>query len=307
MAAAQATERRPAANLTRAAGLLEGLLFGIYPLLPHRAINRAAERLARSTRPRWLVARGIDGWIRYAGIDMADVEPRAYRSIEDFFLRRLRPAARPLADGIVSPADGILVARGTIDRHTTLRVKHECLSLGRLVNGDRFDLPLAGYVAGHFSTIFLTPHGYHRLHMPASGELVDCRWLPGRYFPQNDRAGRHLRHVLERNERLVLRCRQAGGPELLLVLVGASLVGGIELAALPRRAWRADAAVPLGGAAVKGEEIGHFRFGSTVVLIVGPGPTPVGPMSPGCAIRIGEALYADADRRPRERGAPDEG
>lgn len=269
-----------------------------YGLLPHRLLNRAAARLARVCRPRWAVDAAIRLWIRHACIDMRDFEERSYSSVEDFFLRRLRPGARPLAEGFVSPVDGRVVGGGAIESDTVLHVKGRRVSVGGLVNGRRHDLPLRDYEGGTYTAIFLSPHGYHRIHMPVNGQLVGCHWVPGRFFPQNEAALRHISGVYERNERAVLRCRIDGGPEFLLVLIGASLVGGIHLEGMSRSAWIRPEPVALSRQRVKGEEIGHFTFGSTVVVLMRRGSVRRLLPGHGTNIRMGEALFELAGRPP---------
>lgn len=268
--------------------------FRIYGYLPHRLINRTAMKIAGARWPRKAVDAAVQAWIDRAGIDMGDFEARSYDSITDFFLRRLRPGARPLAPGFVSPVDGLLVGAGAIDPARPLRVKGQRISVARLVNGRVHDLPLSAYEGGLFATLFLSPAGYHRIHMPEDGEILDCRWIPGRYFPQNEDALRHIHGIYERNERAVLRCRRSSGEEFMMVLVGASLVGGIHLEGISRRAWIKPGAVPLGRKVARGEEIGHFAFGSTVVVLL---PRSMeGRVIPAASspVRMGEALWERA-------------
>lgn len=269
--------------------------FRIYRYLPHRLINLTAMKIAQTRWPRPAVDAAVQTWIRRAGIDMRDFEERSYDSVDDFFLRRLRPGARPLASGLVSPVDGLLVGAGAIERDRPLRVKGQRISPARLVTGRVHELSLAAYEGGAFATLFLSPAGYHRIHMPEAGELLDCRWIPGRYFPQNEDALCHIHGIYERNERAVLRVRLDSGQEILMVLVGASLVGGIHLEGISRREWIRRSAVPIRRRAEKGEEIGHFAFGSTVVLLF---PRPfAGRMIPAIssAVRMGEALWEQTD------------
>jgi phosphatidylserine decarboxylase len=268
--------------------------FRLYRYLPHRLINLTAMGIAQARWPRPVVDAAVRAWIRRAGIDMSDFEERSYDSVDDFFLRRLRPGARPLAPGLVSPVDGLLVGAGPIELCRPLRVKGQRISPARLVTGRVHDLPLAAYEGGSFATLFLSPEGYHRIHMPEAGEIIDCRWIPGRYFPQNEDALRHIHGIYERNERAVLRVRLDAGEEFLMVLVGASLVGGIHLEGISRREWVRPSAVPLRRRAAKGEEIAHFAFGSTVVLLFPR--SAAGRLIPALSspVRMGEALWEQA-------------
>lgn len=239
-----------------------------YGVLPHHLLNRTLARLTSAQKPKWAVQTAIKTWSRLAGIELADFEDRRFASVDDFFLRKLRDGARPVHEGFVSPADGQLVDAGTLSQGRTLLVKGQALSIERIVNAGLYDLDLAPYVGGSYAVVFLTPRGYHRAHMPCDGVLHDVRWIPGRFFPQNETALRHIPRVYERNERAVLRCVSAQGQEFLLVMVGASLIGGIHLQAAPRTAWAKRGAYALARSYTKGEEIGHFAFGSTIVVLL---------------------------------------
>jgi phosphatidylserine decarboxylase len=254
------------------------LFLRAYRFLPHAMINRATARLMRAERPRWLVDAAIRAWIARDGIDMADYQEEAWPSVERFFLRRLKPGARPLGEGLVSPVDGRVVDVGTIRRGRTILVKDRPISVERLVNGRRHALPLADYEGGHYAVIFLSPRGYHRVHMPFAGTLTARQWLPGRFFPQNDDALVHIDAVYERNEREVLSLDVEGSGPALLVMVGASLVGGIHVGGLRRRD--------------KGEELGHFSFGSTVVLLFRRGAVKRLAVTHGQALVMGQSIGA---------------
>src|SRR5207244_2421179 len=137
-------------------------------------------------------------------------------------------------------------------------------------------------------TLFLRPKGYHYVHAPASGVLEDVRWIPGRFFPQNEDALDHIDRVYERNERAVLRLRLPTGDEILMVMVGASVVGGIHVDGIAD--VRQARVIPVGRAVEKGGEIGHFSFGSTVVTILPRGLVSTPAPAIGTVFRMGETL-----------------
>jgi phosphatidylserine decarboxylase len=197
------------------------------------------------------------------------------------------------------------VAADALGPGTVLPVKGERLSLERIVNGASPGvspaIDLSPYAGGRYAVLFLSPRGYHRIHMPFDGDLVDVRWHAGRFFPQNERALARITGVYERNERAVLRLRRASpksedNGELLVVLVGASVVGGIELAAAPRARWVGPAPAPLGAVYRRGDEIAHFTFGSTVIVLEPPegrGLAGAGPAA-GTDVRAGTRLWDDS-------------
>lgn len=240
------------------------LFLRAYGLLPHRLLGAATRRLMRASRPRWAVRAAVGWWIRRGRIDVAECVQEPWPTLEAFFLRRLRAGARPLAEGFVSPADGMVVGTGPIEQGTILQVKGSPLRLGRVLGASAAEV--AALAGGRYVTIFLTPDGYHRLHMPCAAEVAEVRWIAGRFFPQNADALRTIPRIYERNERAALRCVRPSGEVFWLVLVGASLIGGIELAGLPRATWARPGGHAWGRTLQKGEELGWFTFGSTVVI-----------------------------------------
>jgi phosphatidylserine decarboxylase len=262
-----------------------------YRFLPHRVLNRTAAALTAARSPAWAVQAAIQGWSRIEQIELQDFEPGPFASIDDFFLRRLRPGARPIGADFVAPCDGKLVASGSLSEQSMLTVKGQRLSLDQIVNAKRYDLDLEPYLGGTYAVVFLTPRGYHHVHMPCNGTIEDVRWIPGRFYPQNETALQHIPSVYERNERAVLRVRAEDGRELLLVMVGASLIGGIHLQALPRGDWIGLRATPIGKSFAKGERIGHFAFGSTVVAVLPRSPGREHRLCAGAEVRMGETLF----------------
>jgi phosphatidylserine decarboxylase len=260
-----------------------------YRFLPHRLLNRTTAALTAVVRPAWAVQAAIRTWSRVERIELDDFEPGPYASLDDFFLRRLRPGRRPIGSGFVSPADGQLVASGVLCQGSVLTVKGQRLSVDQIVNAKRYDLDLEPYLGGAYAVVFLTPRGYHHVHMPCDGSIEDVRWIPGRFYPQNETALSHIPGVYERNERAVLRARGSDGRELLLVMVGASLIGGIHLQALPRCEWVGDRPVYIGKRYTKGERIGHFAFGSTVIVLLPRGRDAR--LRAAAEVRMGETLF----------------
>ena len=260
-----------------------------YRFLPHRLLNRTTAKVTAATRPKWAVDAAVRLWTRRDQIELDDFEQRRFESLDDFFLRKLRPGARPLGNGFLAPADGNLVGRGIVRRGQPMVIKGQRLNMDRVVNAGIHDLNLDPYIGGRFAVVFLTPRGYHRVHMPVDGRVIDVRWIPGRYFPQNETALDHIPRIYERNERAVLRCEAKAGYEFLMVMVGASLIGGIVLHGLPREKWMRALPAAWNRSAAQGEELGHFAFGSTVVSILPMGVG--GSTASGDSIRMGQTLF----------------
>ena len=257
--------------------------------LPHHGISRLIGRLARSTKP--LVRRTfIEGFTRAYPVDMSEAQAGsldAYTSFNDFFTRALRPDARPIdADPrvAVSPADGKISQLGTIENGTLLQAKGHRYRLASLAG------PLAdGFDAAEFVTIYLAPSDYHRVHLPLAGELTDTYAVPGALFSVNAATEGAIEGLFCRNERLVCRFVTEHGP-MLVVLVGAMIVASIETVwAGPASPYAANVHDKHHLSLSKGDEIGRFLLGSTVICCLPPGAVLTS-ITAGAKVRMGEAL-----------------
>jgi phosphatidylserine decarboxylase len=268
-------------------------------LLPKRVLTRLAGRFA-NLRGGALTHAVIRKFVAHYGVDMAEAaDPRieSYASFNDFFTRALRPGARPLADApFVCPVDAAISQFGPIEHDQIFQAKGHSYSTRALVGGDqdlahRFD-------HGHFATLYLAPKDYHRIHMPCEGRLMRMIYVPGDLFSVNPVTARHVPSLFARNERVVCVFDTAHGP-FINVLVGATIVGSVAtvwhgVVNPPRtrdiREWRyADRNIVLG----KGEEMGRFLLGSTVVMLFPRNVVTFVPdWAPTRPVRLGEAMAA---------------
>ncbi|HSN71828.1 MAG TPA: archaetidylserine decarboxylase [Steroidobacteraceae bacterium] len=269
-------------------------------LLPKHALSRAMHALMRTRIP-WLKNLLIRGFLLFYDVDrgeMAQPEPLRYETFNAFFTRALRPAARPVAAGpdvLICPVDGTASQSGRITGDRILQAKGRTYSALELLGGDPESA--RHYADGEFACLYLAPHNYHRIHMPASGRLLRTIYVPGDLFSVNAATARAVPNVFARNERVVCEFDTEAG-RLAVVLVGALFVGSIEtvwageLNPPPRR--RRTPTVLMDGAGMtlgKGDEIGRFNMGSTVVLLGEPGRLRWRDgLLPGSTVRFGEQL-----------------
>ncbi|MFT3800697.1 MAG: archaetidylserine decarboxylase [Burkholderiaceae bacterium] len=268
-------------------------------LLPKQALTSFAGTIAGARGGRattWLIER----FIRKYRVDMSEAlepDPRHYPTFNEFFTRALRADARPIAEtALVCPVDGAISQFGPIERDRIFQAKGHDYSTRALVGGD--ETLAARFDDGHFATLYLSPRDYHRIHMPCDGRLRRMIHVPGELFSVNPATARGVPGLFARNERVVCEFDSARGP-FVLVLVGATIVGSMAtvwhgVVNPPRvgrvREWRYDdRSIVLR----KGEEMGRFLLGSTVVLLFPAGPMrfPAG-WAPGGAVRLGQAMIA---------------
>ena len=268
-------------------------------LLPQHLLSRVAGWLAELRHPRWLKDLMISGFIKAFGVNMSEAAepyPEAYPNFNAFFTRPLRAGARPLAEAdILCPADGCISQIGRIEEASLLQAKGRHYSTWSLLGGDQ--ARAAQFRNGCFATIYLSPRDYHRVHMPIAGELVATRYIPGKLFSVNGTTAAGVERLFARNERLVCYFDTAAGP-MAMVLVGAMVVAGIEtvwegqvappLRAMLQRDYRE---LPAPVRLAKGEEMGRFKLGSTVILLFPEGTMDWSPdYAAGTPTRLGQAL-----------------
>jgi phosphatidylserine decarboxylase len=269
-------------------------------VLPHHAISRFVGWL---TRIRWRPFK--NGFTRafMAGFkpdlsDAVEPDPYAYEHFNAFFTRALKPGARPLAGDartLVSPVDGTMSQSGRLDRNQVLQAKGRHYTIEALLAGAA-GLWAPRFASGSFATIYLAPYNYHRIHMPMDGTLQELWYVPGRLFSVNNTAARLVQDVFARNERLVLLFEGPAGP-FAVIFVGALNVGSMATVwhgdVTPRRP-RVVTALPVPPEAdrfrARGEEIGRFNMGSTVVLLFGPQLEQLEQIAPGATLRLGQRL-----------------
>ena len=240
----------------------------------------------------------IRWFIRRYGVDMDEAaapDPATYATFNDFFTRALRPGVRPLASAdLLCPVDGAISQLGAIEGDQIFQAKGHRYTAQALLGGDA--TLAARFRDGHFATLYLSPKDYHRIHMPCAARLTRMVHVPGDLFSVNPATAAAVPGLFARNERVVCCFEAAFGP-FALVLVGATIVGSMAtlwhgVVNPPRpgrtREWRYDdREVTL----QRGEEMGRFLLGSTVVLLFPPLPLRFNPAwSPGAGIRLGEAM-----------------
>jgi phosphatidylserine decarboxylase len=237
--------------------------------LPQHLVSRAVGRFAHSPLSKSI----IPVLIKRFAIDASQAEKPldAYETLNEFFTRRLKPGLRPIQGGakdVVSPVDGRVSAHGKILKGKLWQVKGKTYSLADLLNGDK--AMVERFTDGEFVTIYLSPQDYHRIHMPLGGKLVAASYVPGALFPVNDFAVRNVSNLFARNERLITYAETPAGL-MALLKVGATMVGSVKVVygdlttnvGAKRRSMKLDPTPRL----AKGDEVGRFEFGSTVVLL----------------------------------------
>jgi phosphatidylserine decarboxylase len=266
-------------------------------ILPQHALTRLTGALAASERP-WLRDRLISHFAAAYGVDMAEAARGLgeFASFNDFFTRELKPGARKLADSaafILSPADGAVSQLGTITGGRIFQAKGRDFTAAEIL-GHGADAA-ARFEGGSFITIYLSPKDYHRVHMPAEGQLRSSVYVPGDLFSVNAETAEGVDRLFARNERLACLFDGPDG-SFVSVMVGALIVAGIDTVwphhfaghgrAVVREAY-ADGTITLAA----GAEMGRFYLGSTVVLLFEPGRVEwLEGLKAGDPLRMGQAI-----------------
>lgn len=269
-------------------------------LIPQHTLSVLMHRLTRS-EVKWFknsFIRFITAKYKVNIGEAAQTDLEFFPSFNAFFTRQLRAGVRPIAEGqsvITSPVDGVISQIGNVVQGQIVQAKGREYSVLELLGGDaslakQFD-------QGQFSTIYLSPKDYHRIHMPLTGTLRKMIYIPGKLFSVNPRTARTVPKLFARNERVVTVFDTEQGP-IVMVLVGAIFVGSMETV------WSGQITPPYGKdiqhweyegeqaiTLQKGEEMGRFNMGSTVVILL-PVASPLfkPEFDAGTAIQLGQAM-----------------
>ena len=240
--------------------LSQRAFLGLQYALPHHLVSRVVRVF---TRVRFAPFKNLlIRWAtRHYGIDTEAAsrggDPAAYRSFNDFFTRELKPGARPLADAPwVCPADGVVSQAGAVEDQRILQAKGHDYSVAALLGAD--DAIASRLGNGTFVTVYLSPRDYHRVHMPAAGELVEQRDIDGRLFSVAPLTVENIPGLFARNARRVSIFRAASDRLFAVVLVGAINVSSMDTV------WdHGEHPTQID----RGDEMGRFNLGSTVIVV----------------------------------------
>lgn len=257
----------------------KNLYYVLLWLLPKNIASAFVGFLVSLNLPKTWTAWLIKGFIKVFGVNVAESKHpiEHFKSLQQFFIRELNDNARPInqeENSIVSPADGVISQEGVITNGKLIQAKGRTYSVLDLVK----DQALADTFAdGHFFTLYLSPKDYHRFHMPLASTISETIFVPGALWPVNRWAVDNVENLFAVNERTITKAHcQATGLPFLVIAVGACMVGKIELNYLPTlksNPWPGRF-IPSGEQQIimgKGQELGKFMFGSTIILLFSPG------------------------------------
>jgi phosphatidylserine decarboxylase len=272
----------------------EQLNFLLTNRLPRRWATLFMGRFSKVEHP---LVRGLSfaAWRLFGGdFRLHEAKEARFKSLHAGFTRELKPGARPLArdpNVIVSPCDAVVGAHGRIAGDKLFQIKGFPYTLGDLVPAPAL---VDKYRDGVFVTLRLTSNMYHRFHAPAACRLRDVIYISGDTWNVNPIALRRVERLFCKNERAVLDLEVAGGRDsLALVAVAAILVASIRLAFLPEPlslAYRGPNRIACNRAFDKGEELGFFEHGSTIIVFGTRGFELQPTIAEGATIRMGQPL-----------------
>jgi phosphatidylserine decarboxylase len=267
-------------------------------VMPKQALTMLAGRIA-GTQGGAFTTRLINMFVAKYGVNMAEAlnsDTASYASFNEFFTRPLKASARPIAKAdFVCPVDGAISQFGQIDDHQIFQAKGHSFTTQALVGGDA--TLAAEFQHGSFANLYLSPKDYHRIHMPCDGRLTRMIYVPGALFSVNPLTARGIPGLFARNERVVCVFESPRHGSFVMTLVGATIVGSMAtvwhgLVNPPRpgvlREWDyKDKNITL----KKGEEMGRFLLGSTVVMLFKKDKISFNPgWAPAGGVRLGEVM-----------------
>jgi len=270
----------------------EDINFLLTNRIPRRFLTLFVGWLSRIESP-WLCAVCIRLWRLFSDLDLSEAKQTRFRSLRECFTRELKAGARPVdgdADVVTSPCDALVGACGIVDEGTVLQAKGFPYPLADLLG----DADLAGLYRGcQYATLRLTSSMYHRFHAPYDCRVELVTYFSGDTWNVNPIALKRVERLYCKNERAAIRCRLPTGGLLTLVPVAAILVASIRLSFLDvllHLRYRGPNRIPCDVALVKGQEMGWFEHGSTIIVFAPPGMRLDPGIREGTRLRMGRPL-----------------
>jgi phosphatidylserine decarboxylase len=261
--------------------------------IPRRQLTRFMGWWSRIEQP-WVCSASIAIWRLFSDLDLSEAKSARFKSLHDCFTRELKDGARPIdprPNHLISPCDGLVGACGRVSLGSVLQAKGFPYTVTDLFA----DAALARYYeGGQYATLRLTSSMYHRFHAPADCQVEQITYISGDTWNVNPIALKRVARLFCRNERAVIRCRlAASGGILTLVPVAAILVASIRLRFLDvllHLRYRGPNVIPCDATLQRGEEMGWFEHGSTIIVFAPPGLSLADGVEEGALVRMGEPL-----------------
>ena len=278
--------------------LREDLNFLLTNRVPRLALTRFMGWFSRIEQP-LVCGLSIGLWKRFADLDLDKARKTTFTSLHDCFIRELKPGARHIAadpDMLVSPCDAIVGACGQVEDGMLIQAKGFPYGLHDLLADPALE---AHYRNGTYVTLRLKSSMYHRFHAPDDCQVQQVTYISGDTWNVNPIALKRIEKLFCKNERAVIQARLANGGDLItLVPVAAILVASIRLHCLDRLLhvdYRGPCVLPCNASYRRGEELGWFQHGSTLIVFAPPGYRLCDGVAEGMNIHMGRPLM----RRPR--------
>lgn len=263
--------------------------------IPRRLAGRFMGWFSTIEQP-LVAALSIRALALFAGdLRLHEAQTQEFRSLRDCFTRRLQPGARPIdsrADVIVSPCDGIVMAQGRVRDTTLIQAKGRTYTLEELLGDAEL---VERHRGGAYVTLRLTVAMYHHFHAPCDVAVDAVRFVPGDSWNVNPATVARVDRVYCRNTRAVVAMHRRGGTRVLtLVPVGAVLVSSIHLEWIPE-GFSGAGVIRRSAVFGKGDEMGHFEHGSTVIVLADRHVVPAEGIREGALLRVGQPLWHETD------------
>jgi len=280
--------------------LQEDLNFLLTNRVPRHALTRFMGWFSKIRHP-LVVRTSLAVWRVFTELDLSEAKKAHFDSLHDCFTRELKTGARTVdmaPDVLASPCDAIVGATGTVTRGLVLQAKGFPYRLADLFGRAERAAPFEG---GSYVTLRLTSSMYHRFHAPHDGTVEHVSYISGDTWNVNPVALKRVQRLFCRNERAVIQLRLADGTPMVLVPVAAILVASIRLHFLDvllHLRWPGPNEMPCQAVVHKGQELGWFEHGSTIIVFVPPGFVVAPGVAAGQGIRQGQALLRRAPMAP---------
>jgi phosphatidylserine decarboxylase len=270
----------------------ENVNFLLTNRIPRRSLTQLMGWVSRIERP-WVCAVGLFLWRLFTDLDLSEAKKTHFASLHDCFTRQLKDGARPVdpdPSALTSPCDALVGACGRVENGMVVQAKGFPYPLSDLLCDEEL---VRYYQGGQFATLRLTSAMYHRFHAPFDCRVEQVSYISGDTWNVNPIALKRIERLFCKNERAVIRCRLPDGALLTLVPVAAILVASIRLKFLDVRLhlkYRGPNVIPCDAPVRKGEEMGWFEHGSTIIVFAPPGVTLCERFRDGGRVRMGEPL-----------------